>query len=174
MDCGPPGSSVHGNFQARVLDCVAISFSRGSFWPRVWMHLLHWQAASLPLSHQGSPFYCLSAIKKLHKLTSPQEQAHAHFLLGDLPNPLPQLWLFHHSVSITSQICFACALIFLNYILSLPLCCILYEDEGQCFIMFSKCYFFFLWKISNSKKFSNFLFISLTYCSFLFLDILYI
>ena len=27
MDCSPPGSSVHGIFQARVLDCVAIAFS---------------------------------------------------------------------------------------------------------------------------------------------------
>ena len=34
MDCSLPGSSVHGIFQARVLEWVAISFSRGSFWPR--------------------------------------------------------------------------------------------------------------------------------------------
>ena len=34
MDCSPPGSSVHGILQARVLECVAISFSRGSSWPR--------------------------------------------------------------------------------------------------------------------------------------------
>ena len=27
MDCSLPGSSVHGIFQARVLKCVAISFS---------------------------------------------------------------------------------------------------------------------------------------------------
>ena len=30
MDCNLPGSSVHGIFQARVLEWVAISFSRGS------------------------------------------------------------------------------------------------------------------------------------------------
>ena len=30
MDCSPPGSSVHGILQARILDWVAISFSRGS------------------------------------------------------------------------------------------------------------------------------------------------
>ena len=30
MDCSPPGSSVHGIFQARVLEWVAISFFRGS------------------------------------------------------------------------------------------------------------------------------------------------
>ena len=34
MDCSPPGSSVHGIFQGRVLEWVAISFSRGSSWPR--------------------------------------------------------------------------------------------------------------------------------------------
>ena len=30
MDCSLPGSSVHGIFQARILEWVAISFSRGS------------------------------------------------------------------------------------------------------------------------------------------------
>ena len=30
MDCSLPGSSIHGIFQARVLEWVAISFSRGS------------------------------------------------------------------------------------------------------------------------------------------------
>ena len=33
-DCSLPGSSVHEIFQVRVLDLVAISFSRGSSWPR--------------------------------------------------------------------------------------------------------------------------------------------
>ena len=36
VDCSPPGSSVHGILQARVLEWVAISFSRGSFQPRDW------------------------------------------------------------------------------------------------------------------------------------------
>ena len=34
MDCSPPGSSVHGIFQAWILEGVAISFSRGSSRPR--------------------------------------------------------------------------------------------------------------------------------------------
>ena len=34
MDCSLQGSSVHGIFQARVLEWIAISFSRGSSWPR--------------------------------------------------------------------------------------------------------------------------------------------
>ena len=34
MDCSPPGSSVHGILQARILAWVAIPFSRGSSQPR--------------------------------------------------------------------------------------------------------------------------------------------
>ena len=34
MDCSLPGSSVHGIFQAIVLEWIAISFSRGSAQPR--------------------------------------------------------------------------------------------------------------------------------------------
>ena len=34
MDCGPPGSSIHGIFQAGVLDWVALFFSRGSPRPK--------------------------------------------------------------------------------------------------------------------------------------------
>ena len=36
MDCSLPGSSIHGVFQARILEWVAISFSRRSSWPRDW------------------------------------------------------------------------------------------------------------------------------------------
>ena len=32
-DCSPPGSSVHGIFQARILEWVAVPFSRGSSQP---------------------------------------------------------------------------------------------------------------------------------------------
>ena len=34
IDCSPPGSSVHGILQARILEWAAISFSRGSSPPR--------------------------------------------------------------------------------------------------------------------------------------------
>ena len=58
MDCSPPGSSIHGIFQARVLEWVVISLSRGSSLPRdrtrvsriVSRHFYH-------LSHQGSKFH---------------------------------------------------------------------------------------------------------------------
>ena len=56
--CSPPGSSVHGIFQAILLEWVAISFSRRSSQPRdqtLVLNLLHWPADSLPLCHLGSP-----------------------------------------------------------------------------------------------------------------------
>ena len=40
MDYSPPGSSIHWIFQARVLEWVAISSSRGSSWPRDWTHVI--------------------------------------------------------------------------------------------------------------------------------------
>ena len=36
MNCSPPGSSVHGILQARILEWFTISFSRVSSWPRDW------------------------------------------------------------------------------------------------------------------------------------------
>ena len=39
MDCSPAGSSVHGIFQARVLEWVAIAFTRGSSPPRDWTRI---------------------------------------------------------------------------------------------------------------------------------------
>ena len=65
-DCSLPGSFVHGIFQARVLEWVAISFSRGSSQPRDRTWVSHIGRQRLyHLKHQGSP------------LPAP----------GDLPNP---------------------------------------------------------------------------------------
>ena len=41
MDCSPPGSSVHGILQARMLEWVAIPFSRGSSQSRDWTWVSH-------------------------------------------------------------------------------------------------------------------------------------
>ena len=49
MDCSSPGSSVHEIFQARILDWVAISFSRGSSEPRDRTRV------SYRLSYKGRP-----------------------------------------------------------------------------------------------------------------------
>ena len=75
MDCSPPGSSIHGIFWARVLEWVAISFSRGSSRPRGWTKVsfiagrhftiwatreslvgfLHWRQILYQLSHKRHP-----------------------------------------------------------------------------------------------------------------------
>ena len=62
-DCSLPDSSDHGIFQARILEWVAISFSRGCSRPRDWtcvslLHLLHRQTDCLPLHHLGNPNQC--------------------------------------------------------------------------------------------------------------------
>ena len=54
MDCSLSDCSVHRIFPARILEWVAISFSRGSSWPREPMSPAL-QANSLPMSYQGSP-----------------------------------------------------------------------------------------------------------------------
>ena len=53
MDCSPPGYSVHGILQARILQWVAISSSRGIFLIQHLLYLLHWQMSSLPLAPPG-------------------------------------------------------------------------------------------------------------------------
>ena len=59
MACSPPGSSVHGILQARRLEWVAISSSRGSSLTQgsnpYLLPLLHWQADSLPSELPGKP-----------------------------------------------------------------------------------------------------------------------
>ena len=39
IDCSPPGSSIHGILQTRILEWVAIPFSRGSSRPRNWIQV---------------------------------------------------------------------------------------------------------------------------------------
>ena len=53
-DYGPPGSSVHGIFQARILEWVVISFSRGSFQLRD-QNWVSYIADSLPSEPPGKP-----------------------------------------------------------------------------------------------------------------------
>ena len=57
VDCNPPGFSVCGILQARILEWVAMPSSGGSSWPRDWTHVsrfLRWQSGSLPLALPNS------------------------------------------------------------------------------------------------------------------------
>ena len=55
-DCSPPVSSVHGILQARILEWVAMPFSRGSSLTQGSNPgLLYWRQILYCLSHQGNP-----------------------------------------------------------------------------------------------------------------------
>ena len=58
VDCSLPDSSVHGILQARILEWVAMPFSRTFPTPGLnppLLCLLHWQVGSLPLVTPGKP-----------------------------------------------------------------------------------------------------------------------
>ena len=59
VGCSPPGSSVCGVLQARMLEWVAMPFSRGSSQPRdeTRLCLLQWQAGSIQLAPLGKPIF---------------------------------------------------------------------------------------------------------------------
>ena len=71
-DCSPPGSSVHGILQARILEWVAISSSRGSSQLKdqpASPALLHWQVDSSALSHPGNHLAKFSEVPWLSRNT---------------------------------------------------------------------------------------------------------
>ena len=68
LDCSLATFSVHGMAQARILEWVAISSPGDLPDPGIEPVSPAWQADSLPLSHQGSPFkFCASGLKKYSK-----------------------------------------------------------------------------------------------------------
>ena len=58
VDCSSSSSSVHGNFQARILEWVAVSASKGFSWSRKLCLLcfLHWQSVRLTMKQITIPF----------------------------------------------------------------------------------------------------------------------
>ena len=56
MDCSPPGSSVHGIFQTRILEWVAISSSRASPLRRDQAHVSCFGMQVLTTESPGKPF----------------------------------------------------------------------------------------------------------------------
>ena len=68
MDCSPPSSSIHGIFQARILEWVAISFSRGTFLTQGSNPgLPHCRQTLYSLKHQGG----LDSLLKSRNITLP-------------------------------------------------------------------------------------------------------
>ena len=67
MDCSLSGVSVRGIFQARVLEWIAISFSRGSFRPRNRTRSPTLQADALPSEPPGKPSYTKHEVNEIQK-----------------------------------------------------------------------------------------------------------
>ena len=74
MDHSPPGSSVHGILQARILEWVPVPFSRGIFQTHRWnpplLHLLLWQVGPLPLAPPGKPLLDATSCEMGNLLTN--------------------------------------------------------------------------------------------------------
>ena len=79
MDCSLPGSSVHGVLQARILEWVAVSYSRASSQSRIW------NCASCISCMGKQILYCM------HHLGSPTKPLLASKLI--CPIAIPLLWL---------------------------------------------------------------------------------
>ena len=90
MDCSPPGSSVHGIPQARILECHALLqgiFLIQGLNPHL-LCLLHWQVGSLPLVPPGKPRAELySSVHEVQKSII----THKHGYLYDHFSPKPPL-----------------------------------------------------------------------------------
>ena len=103
MDCSPPGSSVHGILQARVLEWAAMPFSRGVFLTQGsklhFLCLLHWQVDSLPLTTWVSP--CTAAVTPKSSSPAPSlliSTGTRHSLQASLTQPtLPTTHSFQKS-----------------------------------------------------------------------------
>ena len=69
MDCSPPGSSVHEICQARIVEWVAISFSRGSSQPRdrPWVSCTA-SRFFYQLIYKGSPYRVIEELNKVTQL----------------------------------------------------------------------------------------------------------
>ena len=81
MDCNSPGSSVHGISQARILEWVGISFSRGSSQPKDLPNpaykqiLFYWATREAPnytlVKNKTKPYTLISIYLLNHLLLSP-------------------------------------------------------------------------------------------------------
>ena len=115
MDFSPPGSSVHGISQERILEWVAISFSRGSSWPWDWTcvscigrrGLYNWATWE-------APYILIVDVQSLsHVLTflPPHGQHHSRFLC---PPPSPRVFSSSHPLSwwcYPSLVQFSCSVV---------------------------------------------------------------
>ena len=83
MDCGLPGSPIHGIFQARILCWVAISFSRRSSWPRNWTQVSRILGRCFTIWATREALLLRSALQSWGKEMEPRQNVLASFSWGD-------------------------------------------------------------------------------------------
>ena len=98
VDCSSPGSSVHGILQARILEWVAISFSRGHSPPSDGTLVHHWRQIPYWLSH---------SVQFSHSVVSDSLRPHGlqhtkpscpSLTPGVYPNSCPLSWWCHPTI----------------------------------------------------------------------------
>ena len=87
-DCSPPGSSIHGILQARILEWITVPSSRGSSQPRDWRHLSYvscigWHHLRTP----GPSGSLQSSCSVVSDSLRPHESQHAR---PPCPSPTPR------------------------------------------------------------------------------------
>ena len=81
VDCSPPGSSIHGILQARILEWVAISFSRGSSRPRDRTHVSCVSCIGRQVLYHLQPFKHLDWSYMRYPESEPPSYATPKFLI---------------------------------------------------------------------------------------------
>ena len=76
MDCSLPGSSVHGIFQARVLEWIVISFSRISSRPRDWTWVSCTAGRHFIIWTTREALLLLSSFSRVQLCATPETAAH--------------------------------------------------------------------------------------------------
>ena len=98
MDCSLPGFSVHGIFLARILERVAISFSRGSSQSRDWTHTSCTAGKFFTDKPPGKSSYLIASRKMGPHSWSHKElnSANNHMNLERDPELQKETWPGHH------------------------------------------------------------------------------
>ena len=133
MNHSLPGSSVHGIFQTRILEWVAVSFSRESSWLRDWtlisyvscigrQNLYHWATWEAPGGHMLEFSYLLNKLSYASELAISLQlwRAELHTLSPSIAAELP----WHSDKYMASMI----------YYMFGDVPCRLCKNLGKCFL----------------------------------------
>ena len=93
MDCSLPGFSVHGTFQTRILEWVAISFSRGSSQPRDQTRVSRIVGSCFTVASINSAFNLLIIFLALPSVLEKEMATHSSILAWKIPGGLQSMGL---------------------------------------------------------------------------------